>query len=286
MKNDDVMIDRYETSYELRGQTYTAEFPTLYKAALHARELMENSPYRTYGGEGLTITHNQYAGESRYQQHFTFQSNVCWTEYVNNRQKLEDIIAREKPVPKAGDNYVMHGKYGDRSVRVISSEDGMTAFVASNGKKDAAMIYPTEIFVKTYVPADELALQNFPESWRKLFPETPVVFEPERTEEGMKCLLGNVNNTAAMLRMLKEEVIDPKIAMGVINGEIIPEYQMEYYERNDISCMDILIESEAGKINFPIGVTNTLEELKTLRTIGEKAYAELPEKTENSLGQE
>ena len=79
------MIDRFEVSYEVQGKKYTDECPTLYKAALKAKELL-NEPYlnyRRFGGEGLTITHNQYASEEQQRQHFTKtslfpKSEICF----------------------------------------------------------------------------------------------------------------------------------------------------------------------------------------------------------------
>ena len=269
------MIDRFEVSYEVQGKKYTDECPTLYKAALKAKELL-NEPYlnyRRFGGEGLTITHNQYASEEQQRQHFTFNRNANWTEYMNDEQRLDEMIERNKPVPKIGDLFCVQGASGYSFAEVIASENDTTMFMLSRGEKSGIRIEPTEEFIRSYVPADEPALQNYPDAMQKVFTDTPVL-SPETAEENTTYIVENANHAVAVLSLLKENQIDMQTANDVLNGRIVPEYYVSL--ENGYPQVMVSLETPSETVMQDISGTLTIDEQETLYS----ALVEIQKETE------
>ena len=167
----------------------------------------------------------------------------------------------------------MQGASGYSFTEVIVSENDTTMFMLSRGEKSGIRIEPTEEFIKSYVPADETALQNYPDAMQKVFTDTPVL-SPETAEENTTYIVENANHAVTVLSLLKENQIDMQTANDVLNGRIVPEYYVSL--ENGYPQVMVSLETPSETVMQDISGTLTIDEQETLYS----ALVEIQKETE------
>ncbi len=105
-------FDRYTVSYlDISRTKHSDEYETLYKATEHTKELMND---RNVGfprnpdpeKAGMTITHEIYYGIKNLHNHMPNHSNVIYTAYLHDAERLNELQNQADFIPEVGEIYV------------------------------------------------------------------------------------------------------------------------------------------------------------------------------------